>query len=174
MYFKCLWGSILLITGAIRTFRSVANKARETNAKIYKETDKHQLENRDRLSERAGVVYGWKSELERALVEITDEIELLENERRRVKQSLSVLTVPESIAGDFLQLRSTRLEPDLVRDPVEDELVKVISFKPLSINLFSFPLTIILYYRTRKLRFALKYETPSLERVNKQKFSLSN
>lgn len=119
------------------SFRSLANKAKEKNANIYRETDKNQSENRDRLSERAGVVYGWKSELERALVEITDEIELLEADRRRVKQSLSVLTTPESIAGEFLQLRSTRLEPGLVRDPVENELVKV-TFIPCDSNLIKF------------------------------------
>lgn len=106
-------------------FRSLANKSKLINAQIYKETDGHQLENRDRLSQRASVVYGWKTELERSLAEMVEEIELLEGERRRVKQSLSVLVIPESISGDLLQLRSCRLEPDLVRDRVEDELVKV-------------------------------------------------
>lgn len=74
---------------------------------------------------RAGDVFRWKNELERALTMMTEEIDLLEVEYRRVKASLSVLTIPESIAGEFLQLRSTRLEPDLVRDEVDDELIKV-------------------------------------------------
>lgn len=106
--------------------RTLAKDVREHNSRVYRETDKNQLENRDRLSGRAGEIHYWKMELERAIIELTDEIELLEAEHRRVKQSLSVLTIPESIAGEFLQIRSTRMEPDLVRDKVEDELVKVI------------------------------------------------
>lgn len=70
-------------------------------------------------------MYRWKTELEHVILDMTKEIELLEAERRRVKQSLSVLTVPESIAGEFLQLRSKRLDADLIRDEVEEELTKV-------------------------------------------------
>ncbi|XP_074102651.1 tektin-4-like [Cotesia typhae] len=108
----------------ISNARTLAKDVREHNSRVYSETDKNQLENRDRLSGRAGEIHYWKMELERAIIELTDEIELLEAEHRRVKQSLSVLTIPESIAGEFLQIRSTRMEPDLVRDKVEDELVK--------------------------------------------------
>lgn len=102
---------------------------RQNNARIYQETDKNQLENRDRLSKRAGVIHQWKTELNQALLEVTNEIELLEGEYRRVKQSLSILTIPESIAGEFLQIRNIRLEPDLVRDNVENELINVIITK---------------------------------------------
>ena len=70
-------------------------------------------------------MHRWKTELEHVILEMTKEIELLEAERRRVKQSLSVFTIPESIAGEFLQLRSKRLESDLIRDEVEEELTKV-------------------------------------------------
>lgn len=89
------------------------------------ETDKTQLESTDHLRNRAGEVYRWKIELEHLILDITKEIELLEAEYRRVKHSLSVLTVPEAIAGEFLQLRSKRLESDLIRDEVEEELTKV-------------------------------------------------
>ncbi|XP_063989743.1 tektin-4-like isoform X2 [Diachasmimorpha longicaudata] len=105
----------------------VAEKTRENNSRIYKTTDTIQLENRDRLSKRSSVIHRWKTELEKALHEITDEIELLEGELRRVKQSLSILTLPESIAGEFLDIRCQRLEPDLVRDKVEEELVKEVA-----------------------------------------------
>lgn len=91
----------------------------------YTAAGKTQLETTDRLKTRANVVYGWKTKLEHAIAIITEEIGLLEAARRRVKQTLSVLTVPMSIAGEFLQLRSLRLEPDLVRDDVEEQLVKV-------------------------------------------------
>lgn len=118
--------------------RIIRSDARQSKEEIYKETDKSQLENRDRLSVRAGVVHRWKTELERALLDITEEIELQDGERRRVQQSLSVLTIPESIAAEFLQLRSTRLEPDLVKDDVEAELVKVQELKDISPILLKF------------------------------------
>ena len=83
------------------------------------------METTDHLKNRACEVHRWKTELEHVILEMTKEIELLEAERRRVKQSLSVFTIPESIAGEFLQLRSKRLESDLIRDEVEEELTKV-------------------------------------------------
>lgn len=85
------------------------------------------MESKEHLKNRAGEVRRWKTELEHLIHDITEEIELLESDRGRVKQSLSILTVPESIAGEFLQLRSKRLESDLVHDEVEKELTKVIN-----------------------------------------------
>lgn len=105
--------------------RLAAYNGKNSMQRVFKESDTQQQENKERLMTRAGEVYKWKSELELSLQMITEEIELLETEYRRVKSSLSVLTIPESIAGEFLQLRSTRLEPDLVRDDVDDELIKV-------------------------------------------------
>ncbi|KAK0092136.1 hypothetical protein PV326_002110 [Microctonus aethiopoides] len=114
-------------TKTIVDARSVKANVRQNNARIYQETDKNQLENRDRLSKRASVIHQWKTVLNEALLEVTNEIELLEGEYRRVKQSLSILTIPESIAGEFLQIRNIRLEPDLVRDNVENELINEVA-----------------------------------------------
>lgn len=91
----------------------------------YKVVDNAQLETTDQLKTRANLVYRHKTQLEHAITAITEEIRLLEAERRRVQQSLLVLTTPTSIAGEFLQLRCSRLESDLVRDDVEEQLVKV-------------------------------------------------
>lgn len=91
----------------------------------YKVVDATQLETTDLLKTRANLVHRYKTDLEYAIVAITEEIRLLEAERRRVQQSLSVLMIPISIAGEFLQLRCSRLESDLVRDEVEEQLVKV-------------------------------------------------
>ncbi|KAL2721269.1 tektin-4 isoform X2 [Vespula maculifrons] len=101
--------------------------AKQCIERVYREADKVQLETTDHLRTRANVVHRWKLELDNALQSITEEIILLEGERRRVKQSLSVITIPESIAGEFLQLRSTRLESDLVKDNVEKELTKEVA-----------------------------------------------
>jgi len=87
--------------------------------------DKMQLETTEHLKTRANVVYHWKIKLEHAIAAIAEEIELLEAERRRVQRSLSILTIPLSIANEFLQLRSLRLNSELVRDNVEEQLTKV-------------------------------------------------
>ena len=89
------------------------------------------------LKNRASEVHRWKTELEHLILEITKEIELLQAEYRHVKHSLSLLTVPESIAGEFLELRSRRLDSDLIRDEVETELTKVNIASLLSINIGS-------------------------------------
>lgn len=103
----------------------MANNAKQCVDRVYAAANKTQLDTTEHLKSRSHVVYRWKAELEHAIAALAEEIELLESERRRVQRSLSVLTVPESISSEFLQLRSFRLESDLVRDPVEEELVKV-------------------------------------------------
>ncbi|KAL2720721.1 tektin-4 isoform X2 [Vespula squamosa] len=110
--------------------------AKQCIERVYREADKVQLETTDHLRTRANVVHRWKLELDNSLQNITEEITLLEGERRRVKQSLSVITIPESIAGEFLQLRATRLESDLVKDNVEKELTKI-QFIPNNLSLIT-------------------------------------
>jgi len=87
-----------------------------------------QLKTTEHLKTRANVVYRWKAELEHAIAAIAEEMKLLEVERRRVQRSLSILIIPVSIASEFLQLRSSRLDSDLVRDNVEEQLTKVESY----------------------------------------------
>ncbi|XP_043249738.1 tektin-4 [Colletes gigas] len=111
----------------IRDAQLAVSNAKRCVDESYRRADKTQLESTDHLKSRAKDVYRWKTELEHVILDITKEIELLEGERRRVKHSLSVLTVPESIAGEFLQLRSKRLESDLIRDEVEEELTKEVA-----------------------------------------------
>nr|XP_031850473.1 tektin-4-like isoform X2 [Nomia melanderi] len=111
----------------IRDAQLAISNARRCVDQSYRQADKTQLETTDYLKKRSAEVHRWKVELEHVIREITEEIELLEAERRRVKQSLSVLTIPESIAGEFLQLRSRRLESDLIRDEVEEELTKEVA-----------------------------------------------
>ncbi|XP_017883711.1 tektin-4 [Ceratina calcarata] len=111
----------------IQVAQLAISNAKRCIERTYREADKTQLESTEHLKNRANEVYRWKTELEHLISNITREIELLEAERRHVKHSLSVLTVPESIAGDFLQLRSKRLESDLIRDEVEEELTKEVA-----------------------------------------------
>lgn len=91
----------------------------------YAAADKSQLKTTEHLKTRVKVVYHWKAELKYAIATIVEEIRLLEAEHRRVQRSLSILNIPVSITSEFLQLRSSRLESDLVRDDVEEQLTKV-------------------------------------------------
>ncbi|XP_076642532.1 tektin A [Halictus rubicundus] len=111
----------------IRDAQLAVSNAKRCVDQSYRQADKTQLETTNHLKIRSAEVYRWKVELEHVNRDITEEIELLEAERRRVKQSLSVLTVPESIAGELMQLRTKRLESDLIRDEVEEELTKEVA-----------------------------------------------
>ncbi|KAI4465455.1 tektin [Holotrichia oblita] len=88
------------------------------------DTDKNQEDSTRRLKLREQEVFRWKCELERAIDAAREEIELIEKERRRLKHAMAVLMLPESIAGECLERRATRLDPELVRDEVEEELIK--------------------------------------------------
>lgn len=91
----------------------------------FKLTDKNQLESKELLRSRAVTIHRWKSELEHDILKINEEIELIDELRRRVRKCLQALTIPDSISNEFLRIRSNRMEPDLVRDELDELLVKV-------------------------------------------------
>ncbi|KAG5890398.1 hypothetical protein JTB14_026281 [Gonioctena quinquepunctata] len=88
------------------------------------DTDKNQEDNTKRLNQRELEIHRWKCELERAIAAAAEEIGSMEEQRRRLKQASSVLTIPESIAGECLDRRTGRMNGELVRDEVEEELIK--------------------------------------------------
>lgn len=86
--------------------------------------DKQQNENNKRLKQKARDIFRWKVEVEQACKAITNEVELLEIERQRLKGATRTLMLPESISKECLDLRSNRFVPDLVADIAEQELIK--------------------------------------------------
>ncbi|XP_075985889.1 tektin-4-like [Anticarsia gemmatalis] len=86
--------------------------------------DKQQSDNNMRLKQKARDIFRWKVEVEKACKAITDEVELLEIDRQRLKGASKVLMLPEAISKECLDLRSNRFEPDLVSDLAEQELIK--------------------------------------------------
>lgn len=66
----------------------------------------------------------WTRKVEKSLKAMDNEIEALETDRRRLKGASRMLMMPESIAKECIELRTNRLEPDLVRDDAEQELIK--------------------------------------------------
>ncbi|XP_022837392.1 tektin-4-like [Spodoptera litura] len=102
----------------------VQYNAKSSIMQAFGNIDKEQNENEKRLKQKAKDIFRWKVEVERACSSITQEVELLEIDRQRLKGASRVLMLPESISKECLDLRSNRLEPDLVADLAEQELVK--------------------------------------------------
>lgn len=114
-----------------------ASNAKQCVDQTYATADKTQLETTEYLKTRANLVYRWKTELEHAIAANVEEIGLLKTECRRIQRTLSILITPTSIANEFLQFRSFRLDSDLVRDNVEEQLTKEIALCSEIRNLFS-------------------------------------
>ncbi|KAF5269242.1 hypothetical protein FQR65_LT02543 [Abscondita terminalis] len=79
--------------------------ARQCFEQTRADVDQNQEDNTKRLNQRVQEILRWKSE------------------RVRLKSASSVLMLPKAIAGECIERRTGRLDPDLVRDEVEDELV---------------------------------------------------
>ncbi|EDV58058.1 tektin-4 [Drosophila erecta] len=84
---------------------------------------KSQKETTDKLRIRSQLIGKWKNTLENAIKAMADEISTMEVERIKLRKSMVVLGVPESIAKECIEKRATRPDTELVRDQVEEELV---------------------------------------------------
>ncbi|KAM3958039.1 tektin-4 [Aphomia sociella] len=115
---------IVLDPEVITESNIVDYNAKTSIMQAYGNIDKQQSENTKRLKQKARDIFRWKVEVERACKAITEEVELLEIERQRLKGATRVLMLPESISKECLDLRSNRFEPDLVADLAEQELIK--------------------------------------------------
>lgn len=79
------------------------------------------------LGERLQEIHSWKSELQRHIDLIRADTESLVALKTRLERALDATEIPYAIATDNLNCRAGRPGPDLVRDSVEEELLKVIS-----------------------------------------------
>ncbi|XP_073989436.1 tektin A isoform X2 [Rhodnius prolixus] len=86
--------------------------------------DKVQFSNTKRLAERTNEVFKWKEEIKRAIEAMTEEIGLLEMQRKRLSQAKNVLSLVRSISSECLACRALRQGHDLTRDNPEEELIK--------------------------------------------------
>ncbi|EDW03655.1 tektin-4 [Drosophila grimshawi] len=85
--------------------------------------NKTQNETTDKLRQRSQVICKWKSTLETAIRTMTDEVFMIDEERNRLRRTLVVLGVPESIVKECIEKRCGRPDSELVRDHTEEELV---------------------------------------------------
>uniref|UniRef100_A0A182K1J2 Tektin n=1 Tax=Anopheles christyi TaxID=43041 RepID=A0A182K1J2_9DIPT len=105
----------------------VENTSKNTIIRTYAIADKTQTDCTQSLHVRAKNIDDLKCELDRAISSMQEEIAALERQRRRLKQSLAVLRMPESIANECLERRTGRPDTELIRDRPEEELIQEIS-----------------------------------------------
>lgn len=101
------------------------HESRELAAETGARARRTQEDSTRMVGARLQDMHGWKSELQRQVDELVAETRLLLAQKRRLERALDASAVPFSIATDNLQRRERRQHPDLVRDCVEVELLKV-------------------------------------------------
>uniref|UniRef100_A0A665UKG0 Tektin n=1 Tax=Echeneis naucrates TaxID=173247 RepID=A0A665UKG0_ECHNA len=76
------------------------------------------------LGERLQEIHGWRSELQRHIGQLLADTQTLQALKTRLEKALDATEAPYAIATDNLNCRTGRLGADLVRDSVEEELLK--------------------------------------------------
>ncbi|CAH1112349.1 unnamed protein product [Psylliodes chrysocephalus] len=100
---------------------------RQCLQQTFADADKNQEDNTKRLQQRELEIHRWKCEAERAIEAATEELYFMENDRHRLREAFNVLNLQKSIAGECLDRRTSRIDTDLVRDEVEDELIREVT-----------------------------------------------
>ncbi|XP_061737258.1 tektin-4 [Nerophis ophidion] len=117
--------SLLQQAGADRhSARSIQEESRVLCQKTENTTVKMQTNGSRLLGERLQDIHRWKSELQEHIGRLVADIEALQALKLRLEKALDATETPYAIAADNLTCRSRRLGPDLVRDCVEEELIK--------------------------------------------------
>lgn len=109
--------------------RDHSERQRHESRQLAAETEalaqRTQADSTRKVGERLQDMHCWKSELQHEVGELGAETDLLLAQKQRIERALDATAVPFSIASDNLQCRERRQHPDLVRDYVEMELLKV-------------------------------------------------
>ncbi|XP_072239849.1 tektin-4 [Leuresthes tenuis] len=103
---------------------SIQRQSRTLNQDTEAATLKTQTKGTCLLGERLQEIHYWKSELQRHIEQLQTDTESLLALKTRLERALDATETPYAIATDNLNCRARRLGPDLVRDTVEDELLK--------------------------------------------------
>lgn len=89
-----------------------------------KKVDNAKEESNKKIKERTQELAKWKEKVENTVEAMAKEINLLDENRVKLKGASRILMLPEAISKECIELRSQRYEPDLVRDDAEQELIK--------------------------------------------------
>ncbi|CAJ1053133.1 tektin-4 [Xyrichtys novacula] len=87
-------------------------------------TQKTQAEGTRLLGDRLQDIHCWKSELQRHIEQLLNDTSALLALKTRLEKALDATETPYAITTDNLNCRARRLGPDLVKDSVEEELLK--------------------------------------------------
>ncbi|XP_073334782.1 tektin-4 [Pagrus major] len=117
--------SILQQAGADgRAARSIQRESKTLYQDTEADTLKTQADGTRLLGERLQEIHCWKSELQRHIEQLRADTEALLAQKKRLEKALDATETPYAIATDNLSCRARRPGPDLVRDSVEEELLK--------------------------------------------------
>ncbi|KAG9337421.1 hypothetical protein JZ751_028843 [Albula glossodonta] len=106
------------------TAHRIRYESKTLNAETEAKAQRCQAEGTRHLGERLQDIYFLRSELQRHIEELTAETEQLLGLKRRLEKALEATEIPYAIATDNLTCRERRLGPDLVKDEVEEQLLK--------------------------------------------------
>ncbi|XP_067439186.1 tektin-4 [Thunnus thynnus] len=105
-----------------------ARRIQRGSKTLYQDTEtatlRTQAEGTCHLGERLQEIHHWRSELQRHIEQLLADTESLLALKTRLEKALDATETPYAIATDNLNCRTRRLGPDLVRDTVEEELLK--------------------------------------------------
>ncbi|KAF4800421.1 hypothetical protein TURU_045342 [Turdus rufiventris] len=76
------------------------------------------------LGQRLGDIQFWRMELQKEIMELDAETNLLAAQKLRLERALDATEVPYAVVIDNLECRERRQPPDLVIDEVETQLLK--------------------------------------------------
>ncbi|KPP74778.1 tektin-4-like [Scleropages formosus] len=107
-----------------RSAQRLTLESRSVQAEAEERTLRSQARSTQRLGERLEEIHARRSELQRHVELVAEETELLVALRRRLEKALDASETPMIISTHNLTCREGRIGPDLVKDTVEDELIK--------------------------------------------------
>ncbi|XP_052574283.1 tektin-2 [Peromyscus californicus insignis] len=119
--------SYLLSTNAERQ-RDASHQIRQEARILRNETNNQTVwdehDTKVRLAERICTVNRWKEMLDKCLTDLDAEIDTLTQMKESAEQNLQAKNLPLDVAIECLTLRESRRDIDVVKDPVEEELLK--------------------------------------------------
>lgn len=107
--------------------QKVRHESKATQMATESVTLRRQADGTRHLGHRLQDIHYWKSELQQHIDQTAAATGSLVALKRRLEKALDASETPFRIAADNLAWRERRLGPDLVKDNVDEELLKVLS-----------------------------------------------
>lgn len=105
--------------------RRIQRGSKTLNQQTEAATLRTQTEGTCHLGDRLQEIHHWKSELQRHIDQLQADTDSLLALKTRLERALDATETPYAITTDNMNCRTRRLGPDLLKDTVEEELLKV-------------------------------------------------